>query len=202
MKTKYILYYCLFVFAAFVIAAIYIPDSPLKAFIRDFRNKDSSSNKIMTVDIAEYKKNLELYTKECQKDDAKSCYNLGLMYVNAQGVQEDLLKGAELFTKACDNGNMSACLDLSFMYVQGHGVKHNYPRAAELFEKTCDAGSSQGCNNLGVMYYNGSGVEKSDEIALGLFTKACEMNNTKGCENFEIYTKAIKEKKEIEELEK
>ena len=77
----------------------------------------------------------ELFTKACNSGNAKSCHNLGLMYANGQGVNQDHLKANEFLTKACDNGMTESCYNLAISYANGLGVKRDYFKANELYKK-------------------------------------------------------------------
>ena len=74
------------------------------------------------------------------------CYNLGLMYVNGNGVEKDFIKAAQLFKKACDGGNMHGCGFLGFMYEKGDGVRQDIYMAKEYYGKACDLGDQDGCD--------------------------------------------------------
>ena len=51
------------------------------------------------------------------------CTNLGSMYANGDGVEEDLGKAAELLKKACDGGERNACRGLDIIYAKGNGAE-------------------------------------------------------------------------------
>ena len=56
-----------------------------------------------------YIKAAELYKKACDMGYAQGCNNLGLLYVNGQGVRQSYTKAAELYKKACDMGFTGGC---------------------------------------------------------------------------------------------
>lgn len=50
-----------------------------------------------------------LYEKSCDLGYPKSCYNLGIMYVNGEYFVKNNIKALELFTKACGLNLQEAC---------------------------------------------------------------------------------------------
>jgi uncharacterized protein len=50
-----------------------------------------------------------LYAKACDAEDAKGCYNMGLMLEGGIGGKADLTRSKILFAKACRLGNKTAC---------------------------------------------------------------------------------------------
>ncbi|MFC2344547.1 tetratricopeptide repeat protein [Campylobacter sp.] len=70
----------------------------------------------------------------------KSCYNLGILYSNGQGVKQDIKKAVELFSKACEAGDIKGCYNLGFSYASGQGVNKDKQAAKKYFGKACDMG--------------------------------------------------------------
>ena len=89
---------------------------------------------------------------------AESCYNLGLMYYNGNGVHKDYAKVAELWKKACDMQEATACNNLGALYYDGKGVSQDIAKAVELFKKACDMQEANACFNL-MLYLYGQGVK-------------------------------------------
>ncbi|MGC1498039.1 MAG: tetratricopeptide repeat protein, partial [Sulfitobacter sp.] len=78
-----------------------------------------------------------LWAKACDKGDATSCSNLGIMYQNGVGVGQDEARAAELYQVACTVGNIAGCSNLGIMYQNGIGVGQDEARAAELYQMAC-----------------------------------------------------------------
>lgn len=78
---------------------------------------------------------------------SESCYNLGVMYKNGEGVRQDYHKAHELYKKACDLKYGSACNNLGYLYGRGLGVRQNLSTAKQYYGKACDLGEQVGCNN-------------------------------------------------------
>ena len=93
------------------------------------------------------KKYYEIGCNKVGNMQAESCYNLGVMYVEGQGVRQDYYRARELYKKACDMKHASACNNLGFLYGKGQGVKQNHSIAKQYYGKACDLGSQIGCDN-------------------------------------------------------
>lgn len=63
----------------------------------------------------ESKEALKELEKECKRNDASSCRELGLMYVKGMWVKQDVKKGKKLLKKACKAKFQPACDDLIFI---------------------------------------------------------------------------------------
>lgn len=63
-----------------------------------------------------------------QGDEAAQ-YNLGVLYINGQGVGKDPAAAASWFEKAARQGNALAQFNLGVLFRDGRGVEADYPRA-------------------------------------------------------------------------
>ncbi|WP_156915602.1 MULTISPECIES: tetratricopeptide repeat protein [unclassified Psychrobacter] len=62
--------------------------------------------------IAHYAKAGKWYLKAANQGDARSQYNLGMMYLNGIGVRRNTVIAKKYFSKACDNGYQLGCNNL------------------------------------------------------------------------------------------
>ena len=104
--------------------------------------------------------------------------NLGNMYQNGSGVEQNGEKAVEWYTKAADLGNTSAMSNLGFMYQNGDGVEQKGEKAIEWYTKAIDAGDTSGFFGIGNMYQYGNGVEQDGEKAIEWYTKAMDLGDT------------------------
>ncbi|MGX3044631.1 tetratricopeptide repeat protein [Helicobacter sp. T3_23-1056] len=93
------------------------------------------------------KKYFEIACNKVGDLQSDSCYDLGVMYYERQGVRQDYHKAHELYKKACDMKNAMACNDLGVLYDNGKGVKQNLSIAKQYYDKACDLGDQVGCDN-------------------------------------------------------
>lgn len=86
--------------------------------------------------------------------DLTSCYYLGLLYEQGEGVEQSLEKAAELFAQAVDSGNMSATgvveaeYELAVLYEQGSGVEQDLEKAIELYTDAAQYENQNACDAL------------------------------------------------------
>jgi len=86
--------------------------------------------------------------------------NLGVMYDNGEGVEQDHVEAAKLFRKAAEAGRAKAQYNLGYMYRIGKGVEQDDIEAAKWYRKAAEAEIANAQFNLGIMYGIGKGVEQ------------------------------------------
>jgi TPR repeat protein len=117
----------------------------------------------------------------CKEWNAHDCLQLGIRYVDGQGVMEDLGLAAQLFRRACDGSSARGCTELGQLYKYGDGVTQDYARAAQLFHEACKNGHPRGCADLGLLYAQGDGVPADTIRAAQFFKQACWGGDAQGC---------------------
>jgi hypothetical protein len=123
----------------------------------------------------------ELRQKACDGGNAKACRNLGYMYQNGDGLEQNYGKAMQLYKEGCEKGSAEACNDVGVLYQKGWGVDKNSRQSVKFFRKACDGGLAMGCSNLGYRYQIGDGVQKDLRQASELYRKACNGGFEKGC---------------------
>ena len=87
-------------------------------------------------------------TKACAKGYAMGCANLGLAYLEGEGVKQDSVKGVAIFRQTCDGlKSAAACELLGHMYAAGNGVRQSVEDALTFYGKACDLKGKIGCEN-------------------------------------------------------
>ena len=74
--------------------------------------------------------------------------NLGYMYQNGKGVEQDYAKARELYEQAATRGIARAYYHLGEMYENGRGMNQDYAKAAEYYEKAAAKGDTDAQKNL------------------------------------------------------
>jgi uncharacterized protein len=108
----------------------------------------------------DYATAVRLYKPLADQGDAHSQYNLGVMYVNGQGVPKDDTQAMKWYRLAADQGDASAQYNLGLMYDYGTGVPKDYAQAMKWYRLAADQGDASAQHNLGFMYANGTGGPK------------------------------------------
>ena len=136
--------------------------------------------------LQNYSKAAELYQDSCDYGNAMGCINLGVLYVNGQGVKQDYAKAFDLSKKGCDSGIAVGCNNLGLLYDSGEGVQKDYSKAFNLFEKACNNKDALGCANLGRYYEDGEVIKKDNLKAAELYKKSCDGDAAFGCNSLGI----------------
>ena len=104
-------------------------------------------------------------------------YEIGLMYQNGNGVQQDAKLAALSYRKAAEQGHVMAQRELATLYANGQGVLQDDQQAAVWFEKSAEQGDAYSQYVLGIRYTNGNGVAKDTKKAEKWFRKAAEQGD-------------------------
>lgn len=75
--------------------------------------------------------------------DAEAQYNLGVLYDEGAGVEQDLRTAVSWYQKAASQGFIDAQTNLGMMYYHGHGVERDYRAAAQWFRQAADQGDEE-----------------------------------------------------------
>ena len=67
------------------------------------------------------------------RGDPSAQFNLGAMYHQGIGVEQDFKKGMDFYLLAADKGNLDAFVNMGGMYRDGQGVDRDYKEAMEFF---------------------------------------------------------------------
>ena len=83
-----------------------------------------------------YEKAIKLYQELAKKDSIKAQYDVGFMYANAQGVEQDYEKAFEWYQKAAEKGHSTAQNNLGRVYYENNfGAEKNQEEAISGFVK-------------------------------------------------------------------
>ena len=66
--------------------------------------------------------------------------NLGWMYANGEGVEQDKEEAVKWYRKAAEQGNADAQNTLGVMYDKGEGVEQDKEEAVKWFRKAAEQG--------------------------------------------------------------
>ena len=96
----------------------------------------------------DYAKALRLIRPLANDGDASAQFNLGLMYLTGQGVQQDSAAAALWFRKAAEQGYALAQSNLGTLYLYGRGVPQDYVRAYMWFSPSAAQGDQRAVKTL------------------------------------------------------
>ena len=114
------------------------------------------------------------FKKSAEQRLAKAQFNLGLMYDEGQGVDQDNKQAVYWYRKAAEQGHARAQNNLGLMYGKGQGVNQDNKQAVYWYRKAAEQGLAEAQFNLGSMYEKGQGVERDNKQAVYWHRKAAE----------------------------
>jgi len=113
--------------------------------------------------------------RAAEQGDAKSQYNLGLMYdKGVGGVAQNDAEAIKWYRKAAEQGDAKGETNLGMMYADGRGVTRDYAEAVKWYRKAAEQGDEIAQMALGQFYTKGQGVAKSEAEAEKWLRKAAE----------------------------
>jgi len=121
---------------------------------------------------------VESWKKLAEQGDAKAQYNLGVMYDQGIGVEQNYKQAFYWFKKSAEQGEANAQYNLGVMYGQGQGVLQDYKQAFYWWKKSAEQGYANAQYNLGVMYEQGQGVIE-DYAKAHMWFNICEYSGDK-----------------------
>jgi uncharacterized protein len=80
--------------------------------------------------------------------DVEAQYNLGVMYDEGAGVEQDLATAAAWYRKAAEQGFVDAQTNLGIMYYYGQGVSRDPAEAAHWFSQAAGHGDKEAAGYL------------------------------------------------------
>ncbi len=102
-----------------------------------------------------------------EQGDAADQFNLGLLYLNGQGVPQDLDQAVQWFTRSAEQDYDKAQLNLGAMYGAGNGVKRDYVQAYKWLNICASKGNAK-CvtqRDLVAKKLSGSKLAKAQHLA-------------------------------------
>ena len=98
-----------------------------------------------------YAFDLDELLRAANKGDVSASYDLGVMYENGEGVEQDYAKAIEWYRQAANREDASAQANLGVMYAYGRGVEQSHQKALMWSRKACDNNNDLGCKNYTIL---------------------------------------------------
>jgi len=132
--------------------------------------------------LANYKKGdyptaVQGFRQAADLGHVKAQYNLGIAYVQGEGVAKDYRQGINWFRQAADQNFAPAQLNVGIAYAQGLGVEKDPQQALAWYQKAAKQGFAPAQYNLGTMLYQGQGVAKDPVMAYVWLSLAAAQGN-------------------------
>jgi len=113
--------------------------------------------------------------------DADEQFQLGLCYLNGDGIPQDMKKAVYWLLKAAEQGHAEAQSGIGDSFCD----MGNMEKAAYWWAKAAEQGDASAQNNIGACYADGEGVSKDLDKAVYWFTKAIEQGYEEARYNLE-----------------
>jgi TPR repeat protein len=107
-------------------------------------------------------------------------HNLGVMYQQGLGGEEDEKEALHHFMLAAENNYAPSCLQAGTMLYSGEGLessKETSEKAFEYLQTALEAGLPEAKLTLGVMYYSGEGTAQDKEKGIALLDELIAAGN-------------------------
>ncbi len=125
--------------------------------------------------LNDYAEARKWFQKAADQGNIEAKKELGWLYKNGEGVNQNFSKALQLFEEAAEEGNADAQTALGLMYDNGEGVPQDYEEAAEWYEKAVEQNYAPAMYYLGTSYFYGTGVEEDEDYAYQLLRQAADM---------------------------
>ncbi len=106
----------------------------------------------------DYEKALELWKPLAEQGNAAAQFQMGTLYAEGKGVEENDTTAAMWFARAANQGNATAQYNLAASYAEGLGVPKDDATAARWFRRAAEQGMAYAQLNLGILYTTQRGV--------------------------------------------
>jgi TPR repeat protein len=126
---------------------------------------------------------LELYQKAVELENNVAQFDLAILYMDRNDIDNNLNKTFELSTILAKKEYPGGINMRGYCYQNGIGINVNEQKAFELYQKAANLGNSCGIYNLGCCYENGMGTNVNEQKAFELYQKAAYLENTSGMNN-------------------
>ena len=119
-----------------------------------------------------------IYLSLANQNDAKACYNLGLMSQNGDGVPKSMDEAVKWYTKSADLGYKEAQYTLGSLVFQRMIHSISYPQAVTYYEQAAQQGHVKSQLNLGMLYLRGEVIEQDMPNAVKWLSLAASNDNS------------------------
>lgn len=118
---------------------------------------------------------VELYEEAIKLGNDYAMNDLGALYYDGRGCNQDFAKAVHYFKMAASHGNSKARENLGYYYYYGRSVPVDYEKAFKYFAYGAFEGEITSLYKIGDMYKNGYYVEKDLNEAFIIYSRCLEI---------------------------
>jgi TPR repeat protein len=141
-------------------------------------NAESLADAKAAIGKGDFAKAAEIYQQAAQEGDVKAEYNLGLMYLNGDGVKQDNAEALKWFTASANGGFAEAQYRLGVIYFRDDIVPIDYAEAIKWYRAAASQGHVKSELDMGVIYYSGAVVDQDYAEAIKWYKLAASQGST------------------------
>ncbi len=119
-----------------------------------------------------------IYLSLANQNDAKACYNLGLMYHDGDGVKQDMDEAVKWYTKSADLDYKEAQYMLASLVFRREIQSISYEKAAQYYQQAAEQGHVKSQLNLGMLYFRGDVMPQDLAASFKWLSMAAGNNNS------------------------
>lgn len=118
---------------------------------------------------------VELYNSEIENGSADAMNDLGALFYDGRGCEQDFKKAMYYYNMAAENGSRQAQENLGYCYYYGRDTTVNYEKAFHYFALGAFDGHLISLYKIGDMYQNGYYVKKNEKEAFRIYERCMEL---------------------------
>ena len=131
------------------------------------------------------------FQKSAAQGIGNAAYNLGVLYQQGLGQEQDLQRALDWYRRAAQLGHPEAQYNLGIAYIEGVGTRYNPNMAAAFFQQSALGGITEAAYNLGLILENGLLGEVRNNDALKWYRAASENGNEDATLAFKTLAKSM-----------
>ena len=118
---------------------------------------------------------VDLYESEIEDGNENAMNDLGAIYYNGRGCEQDFKKAMYYYNMAAENGSRQAQENLGYCYYYGRDVAIDYEKAFHYFALGAFDGHLISLYKIGDMYQNGYYVKKNENEAFRIYERCMNL---------------------------
>ena len=151
----------------------------LTVYADEFKETNAFNLAVEAYNKGNYIKALDGFYTLAKNGNAKSQFNLGMIYAEGTGVKENKEKAIHWYEKAARQKNAKAAYNLGRIYHESAKDDiHGYEKAKYWYEKALEGKVKEAYTNLAALYMEGKAVTKDEKKAFDLLKKAAKMGES------------------------
>jgi uncharacterized protein len=119
-----------------------------------------------------------IYLSLANQNDAKACYNLGLMYHDGDGVKQSMDEAVKWYTRSAELNYVQAQYMLASLVFRREIQGISYERAAQYYQQAAEQGHVRSQLNLGMLYMRDDVVPQDLAASFKWLNLAASNNNS------------------------